>query len=110
MATAPIVAAQVTVEVGVAPDCHTGTMTPLHMTWLPVAITARNGLRVVYFLVLARGFMALITSGAMWITVFTPNTAIPPQSRSVARNPSRRSVWIRFPTSKKMKFGTGAAT
>jgi hypothetical protein len=66
MATASRAVAQVAVEVGVAPECPQRlTTTALLMAALPTGTTAQSGLTAVYVLALARGFMALTTSGVM---------------------------------------------
>jgi hypothetical protein len=63
-ATAPKAEAQVSVEVGVAPDCPYGYYDVAPYAVLPLATTVRNGLTGTSSLAPARGFMALATSRA----------------------------------------------
>jgi hypothetical protein len=79
------------------------------MAVLLTAITARNGLRVVFLLELARGFMGLRDSRAMSITGFIQNMVIEAQYRTRARELSHHTVLIGLPTSMETKCATGAA-
>jgi hypothetical protein len=63
-ATTPKAEAQVSVDIGVAPDVPMVTMTPLLIAVLPLATTVQSGLTGTASLVLAHGFMALATSRA----------------------------------------------
>jgi len=110
MATAPKGAAQVAVEIGVAPDCPYGYYDAAPYDCAPYGYYGQEWFTGGVFIGTGPWFHGSEDFRGHVNNRLHPNTAIPAQSHNVARNPRLRSLSIRSPTSKGMKCVMDTAT